>query len=546
MAILAQPIQETYFYKEVRKTQPGVGVVYPGYPIYHLYKNVPNGTPIRLNEIEYWMPLPGLTKYKEYQSGDENITAERTKYEPRLELGVKRGRRYYSDRFDVYTHKYCGTKLYVATNRTKLYPLSPSSNPYSYRNIQIWVESPETYENTYDSYGTLIVPSYWYHPFDNLFYPFGNLQTFGISDSQYLIDSLFTRDTSGQSNDALMANAAESIRIAQIDELMSRGKSREEAVNLINSQAQEALSTRAAQSLITPNSVLARQPVKSQNISVNVKASSLGGVSAGSVSISASQNPKLVQTTTAGQTPLEYQFLHRPNQITYSSIGSEWSPIDRAANRPMIDWKAYKLMNVSFSFIVAADEAGSLDAAIDGKVITTSVDSDLKTLRQMASSPFPVVFMGFDKLLEEPVRYPFNNDAGKGSLFVIADFSVTSVYRSSTGAISRASCEITLTEYPKEMIKLIEFPKLKPIPEIPPPPPGDKSICNGTLASSSWYRARNYLTDTEWLRSLASQNIIEYTENCNSVIVMNPEAYERALIGKNNARRVGNFTDRGL
>ena len=533
MPVITQPIQETYFYKEVRKTQPGVGVVYPGYPIYHLYKNVPTGTPVRLNtDIEYWMPLPGLTVYKEYQSGDENVSAERTKYEPRLELGVKKGRRYYSDRFSVYTHKYCGTKLYVATNRTKLYPLSPTTNPYSYRNIQVWVESPETYENTYDSYGTLIVPSYWYHPFDNLFYPFGNLQTFGISDSQYLIDSMFSRDTSGQSDQSLMANAAESIRIAQIEELMSAGRSRDEAVALINANAQAALATRAARSLIKPDSITSRQPVKSQNISVNVRASSLGGVSASSVSISASQNPKLVQTTTAGLTPLEYEFLHRPNQITYSNIGSEWSPIDRAANRPMIDWKAYKLMNVSFSFIVAADETGSLDAAVDGKVITTSVDSELKTLRQMASSPFPVLFMGFDGLLQEPSRYPFNKDAGNTSLFVIADFSVTSIYRSSTGAISRASCEMTLSEYPKEMIKLIEFPKLKPIPELPPPPPGQKKICDNTLASATHGNANAYVTGKTavpgadaFLRGLAKQNIIVYKPECDSIAVLDTARY---------------------
>ena len=533
MPVITQPIQETYFYKEVRKTQPGVGVVYPGYPIYHLYKNVPTGTPVRLNtDIEYWMPLPGLTVYKEYQSGDENVSAERTKYEPRLELGVKKGRRYYSDRFSVYTHKYCGTKLYVATNRTKLYPLSPTTNPYSYRNIQVWVESPETYENTYDSYGTLIVPSYWYHPFDNLFYPFGNLQTFGISDSQYLIDSMFSRDTSGQSDQSLMANAAESIRIAQIEELMSAGRSRDEAVALINANAQAALATRAARSLIKPDSITSRQPVKSQNISVNVRASSLGGVSASSVSISASQNPKLVQTTTAGLTPLEYEFLHRPNQITYSNIGSEWSPIDRAANRPMIDWKAYKLMNVSFSFIVAADETGSLDAAVDGKVITTSVDSELKTLRQMASSPFPVLFMGFDGLLQEPSRYPFNKDAGNTSLFVIADFSVTSIYRSSTGAISRASCEMTLSEYPKEMIKLIEFPKLKPIPEVPPPPPGQKKICDNTLASATHGNANAYVTGKTavpgadaFLRGLAKQNIIVYKPECDSIAVLDTARY---------------------
>ena len=85
MATSLSTIQETYFYKEVRKTPIGVGVIYPGYPIYHLYKNVPDGTPYRLNEIEYWAPLAGLQEYKQYSVGDENVVAERTKYEPRVE-----------------------------------------------------------------------------------------------------------------------------------------------------------------------------------------------------------------------------------------------------------------------------------------------------------------------------------------------------------------------------------------------------------------------------------------------------------------------------
>jgi hypothetical protein len=196
----------------------------------------------------------------------------------------------------------------------------------------------------------------------------------------------------------------------------------------------------------------------------------------------------------------------------------------------MIDWKSYKLMSVSFSFIVAPDESGSLDAVIDGKVITTSVDNELRTLRQMASSPFPVTFFGFDKLLSEPARYPFNNDGGgKGSLFVIADLNVTSIYRSSTGSISRASCDITLTEYPKELIKLIEFPKLKPIPEVPPPPPGEKPLCDGTLASTTFkIEGREISRNSAYLRNLAKLGVVKFDEKCSSIIVLNVKAWENA------------------
>jgi hypothetical protein len=278
-----------------------------------------------------------------------------------------------------------------------------------------------------------------------------------------------------------------------------------------------------------PSARIARQTPRSQNIAVTVASPALSRtVNAGSVTISTSQAPKLVQTTTSGQPQLTYEFLHRPNQISYTSIGSEWSPIDRAANRPMVDWKSYKLMSVSFSFLVAPNAEGSLDRALDNGVITTSVDNDLKTLRQMASSPFPVVFMGFDKLLQEPVRYPFNKDSGSGSLFVIADFSVTSVYRSSTGAISRASCDITLTEYPKELIKLIEFPKLTPIVELPPRTPREGTLCSRTKPSTS-LALRTGLT-IDFLTRAAARGFIEFNAKCNSVIVVTGReaAYARA------------------
>ena len=539
MTVSQRTAQQTYFYKEVRKTPIGSGVVYPGYSIFHLFKNYDDGTQKRLDAKEYWLPLPALTSYMEYNIGDENTTVSRVRYEPSVESFKKPNTRKYTGSFPVYTHKYAGLKLYVATNRTKLYPLSYSTNPYSYRNIQVWVESPETYENTYDEYNNLIVPSFWYHPFNNMFYPFGNLNTFGLNDSQYLIDTIFSRDTSGESNESLMANVAESIKLAQVDELISQGKSRAEAIALVDSNSQQALATRAAQSLITPRSVSSRTPVVPQVISVTARASSratsapLARKAINSpVVVATSQPPKLIQTTTSGQTALEYTFVHRPNQITYSNIGSEWSPIDRAANKPMVDWRSYKLMSVSFSFIVSPDESGSLDNVIDEKVISTSVDNQLKTLRQMASSPYPVVFMGFDKLLEEPARFPFNNDAGKGSLFVIADMNVSSIYRSSTGAISRASCDMTLTEYPKELIKLIEFPKLKPIPEIPPPPPSEKEICDNTLASATYGNANAFVTGKtaiagadEFLRGLARQNIIVYKPECDSIAVLDTARY---------------------
>jgi hypothetical protein len=77
----------------------------------------------------------------------------------------------------------------------------------------------------------------------------------------------------------------------------------------------------------------------------------------------------------------------------------------------------------------------------------------------MASAPYPVVLLGFDEMLTNEVRYPFNS--GRGVEFVITDFAVSSLFRTVDGAINRAQCDITLREVPIESIAYIDFPSLK-------------------------------------------------------------------------------------
>ena len=119
-------------------------------------------------------------------------------------------------------------------------------------------------------------------------------------------------------------------------------------------------------------------------------------------------------------------------------------------------------MKISFQFIVIPDATYRLGAygatADDG--ITLSIDDKLDTLRNMATRPYPVVLFGFDELLTNSSQ--FSNSAGSGVQFVINDFSISSMMRTPTGAVNRATCDITLQEVPIEYINLISMPKLVP------------------------------------------------------------------------------------
>ena len=76
--------------------------------------------------------------------------------------------------------------------------------------------------------------------------------------------------------------------------------------------------------------------------------------------------------------------------------------------------------------------------------------------------------MGLDEIMSTQLKFPFQESSNAGALFVISEFNITSIYRNVNGSISRASCDITITEFPHELVDLIKFPK--PPPYNPPPP----------------------------------------------------------------------------
>lgn len=442
-----------YYHREVRKLPIEEGSIFQGFPIFHYFKRI-NGVETRYDDVEYWRPYDDANYYI-YSDGDQfDFNEEYYFVNPKIN---RPPRVKFTESFAVGTNYYFGNKLFICTSEriTFVCDYSPDvsiENPYAYPDVQIWVESDETYEPIYDEDGEIIYPAYWYHPYKKAFYTFPKPTSDIPCSSDSLLSRLFSGENRQEIDDQDIRYIINSIREARINNLISTGKTREEATALILAEAD-----RSFRGLTEVREEQERR--SSSTINVISKFNNRQNLA-----INTSSTPVMEQVVPSGQTPLSHTFIHKPNQISYSNIGSEWSQIDRAANRALVNWKAYKLMQISFEFLVAPDEVGSLD---DRRVVgysgntTESIDQQLRTLRNMAADPKPVVFRGFDAMFSSSLDSQVTN--GSGVEFVIADFSITSVYRTANGQINRATCQITLQETASSLDESINFPKLRPV-----------------------------------------------------------------------------------
>ena len=160
----------------------------------------------------------------------------------------------------------------------------------------------------------------------------------------------------------------------------------------------------------------------------------------------------------------QYVFDIVPNEINYSGFGGEWVNIDRVGTFPFIDWKSFKLLQISFSFVIAAKN-GRVTA--DG--LETPITDQIELLQRMAQTPFPVLFYGFDTLMTNQFRYDDKGNA-RGVQFVIQDLSIGASRRNTNMEITRATANITLQEIPIERQSLIGMPRLKHTATVPGEP----------------------------------------------------------------------------
>jgi len=208
--------------------------------------------------------------------------------------------------------------------------------------------------------------------------------------------------------------------------------------------------------------------------------------------------PELVQTYTVIQDgenisdskPRRFVFPFVPREVNYSGIGANWQEIPRSGNYPIVDWTGFNLLKISFNF----DIVDMKYAGIQGFGLNYSCEESIRTLREMAQTPYPVTFLNMDKFMQNEVRWPLLT-SGRGIEFVIAEFSVTAVQRTGGGTIrdgtdsnqiSRASCSMTLQEIPIETVDIVQMPKIVPC----------KKNCGGDIPTKE--QLKEYLLFTSY------------------------------------------------
>jgi len=151
----------------------------------------------------------------------------------------------------------------------------------------------------------------------------------------------------------------------------------------------------------------------------------------------------------------QYIFDLAPNEINYSNFGGEWVSIERIGGFPYIDWKNFKLLQISIQFTIAVN-FGNTNT---GDGLQISAMEQIKKLQRMAQTPFPVMFYRFDELLTNQFRY---DDSGtpRGIQFIIQDLSISATQRNENMEITRATANLTLQEIPIERTNLIGMPRL--------------------------------------------------------------------------------------
>lgn len=463
-------------YRTVGAITYGESANYSGYPLYQLFlvddaeeankKFGLNGL-TRISLQKYWNPYPverGI--YQEYTPGDELVywtfnkapsvnifqipgvspvspTGPATKPADPVSILPSIGT---SIVYASFTYR--AANSYAEWGDLNI-PATVFTNPYSTSRIRLWVKfdaaTNSTIGNTY----------YWYHPVKKMFF------------SVWPVTKIYESATS---TTALQQRIDE----GKIQSLILQGNTRAQAITKLTSPAgagaapvgspgttrntavanQNGSSTTNASTATTQNA-----PIKA---TVRVRGN-FGFVNPGELD---GGNPQMVQYYRQGESQLQepdrHIFSPKPNQINYQNLGSEWTEIERVGRIPLVDWKNFRLMKISFQFLVIPDATYRLGAygatADDG--ITLSIDDKLDKLRNMATRPYPVILYGFDELLTNSSQ--FSNSAGSGVQFVINDFSISSVMRTPTGAINRATCDITLQEVPIEYINLISMPRLVP------------------------------------------------------------------------------------
>lgn len=475
------------FYKEIGRTSNTAQSLYKNYPLYYKFISHTRyvGGEAQIGTDKYWKPFLSVqyNNYVVYETNDEysqqhppvsqSQLAESLRYSalarsnctPQADnLGTGSGK-IYGGSFYRKTGSYVPWSSISNKTETGV----GSQNPYTGNSVAIWVKlEPEMILGGGSNASPTVETGqvYWYDR----------------CAERFLVIPIIPISQMASPTQALFA----SIREGRILALMAGGMTRLAAsVQIDNSIKSEAAGAGAGGKGGTGGKGGENGGSSSQgggtktgaNIRTTVKVrGNFGYVGVGERSGNAPQMVQMYrQPNRTAPEVARHIFNPKPGQVSYSNLGSDWQDIERAGQIPLVDWKSYKLMTVSFQFVVVPSNSyrmGAFSENASDTEINLSIDDDLRNLRAMATRPFPVILYGFDDMLNVQLRYP-ESDKARGVEFVIADMTMSAVHRTVEGAINRATVDITLREIPLEAISLIEMPKLVPVTVKPPIKNGD-------------------------------------------------------------------------
>lgn len=458
-----------------------------GYPIKQKYKQVQTTQSPRFPESYqlvsaqlYWSPFLALSSdngnFIPYTVGDEyGWDDDQEKRASTIPYSNPRTTKYAD--FPIDTKIVYGNELYVATRYTFDWgatKFDSSINPYKSSTVRKWKKFNDDTE---------IWTQYWYHPLLERFYTLEELDTLlELPDFDEPSQSRWDKFT-GDATDMNLKN----FTLAQIKLLISTGSSKEAANALVSSIDEKSMAVIAS----TKNPDISWwdkiYPVnnlpKTGSFVVNQRASS-GAESALPVPETLPQMIQRRESVGSGEktTIDRYVFNLRPNNVSYSNIGVNWTEIDRVNDVPLVDYRSNKLMKISFEFVVESHSTISS--------LYESCEERLQQLQRMANRQDLVIFSNFDSLFRDvnvlsPTEIKYRE-------WAIVEMSINSIQRvpagvdSEFGAITRATVNMTVQEVHKTNDNVIYMPKLNKIAATPAKPnaKGDPELCREVATDS--------------------------------------------------------------
>lgn len=463
----------------------------PNYPIKKKYRQVentryPSSSSYEIYDAqEYWFPFDDLEvseeNYIPYSTGDEFGWNELSrKHKPDAAPANSDKSNY--PIFEPGTRLYYSEEIYEATdyyfNWTDT-SLSPQSNPYNNNRINKWKRIDDESSSW---------TQYWYHPRIKQFFP--------LEDSESLLQLPDDGDFEATKWD-IFNGSTDNVNITTltssvVNELIATGSTplaAAAAVASIDNKVIESTSSQISPLDISTNALveaiahadkttISDKPVTATVVAAS-SSSTASNTSAGTSSVTTI--PAMIQeyknALTGAQEIDRFDFLYAPNNISYTNIGSQWSEIERVNNAPIVDFKNFKHMKVSFEFVVS-DKTDGISS------LYSSCEEQLFQLRKIAARPEFVRFVNLDTLFNRFLIYPQLLLNGNNTAFAIVDMSISSVQRTRpteagvySGEISRATVNMTVQEVSTSSPELILMPRIVAAPLRPglrpPYMPGD-------------------------------------------------------------------------